>query len=193
VWPDGRLRDQLRGLIELFLERIEQPTHHLGLFFDDDWNLRGGGVSYGHDIEAAWLLMEAAFELDDKELIATVKEHSKNIALAALEGVNPDGSMNYHLHENGHTDTERHWWVQAESVVGQMWMWKHHGMEDMLEGARHSWEYIRDHLLDRSGGEWWWSAYPDGRINLAEDKAGPWKCPYHNGRMCMEVLDLAEK
>jgi mannobiose 2-epimerase len=189
VWPNERLTGQLRGLVELFLKRIEQPSHHLGLFFDNDWHIREDGISYGHDIEASWLLLEAAIELGDETHIIKVKEHSKEIALAALEGLNPDGSMNYHLHKEGHTDTERHWWVQAEAVVGQFYLWKFHGMKNMLGHAYHTWEYIRDHLLDHNGGEWWWSAYPDGRINLAEDKAGLWKCPYHNGRMCMELLE----
>ena len=190
VWPDERLTRQLRGLVELFLERIEQPSHHLGLFFDDEWRLRGGGVSYGHDIEASWLLVEAALELGDDALTARVKEHAKKIALAALEGMNPDGSMNYHRHEDGHIDTERHWWVQAEAVVGQSWLWRHHGVEAMLEGARRTWSYIREKLLDPQGGEWWWSADENGTPNRTDDKAGLWKCPYHNGRMCMEIIEL---
>jgi mannobiose 2-epimerase len=189
VYPNEQLTRQLRGLLNLFLERIEQPSHHLGLFFDDDWNIRGGGVSYGHDIEASWLLLEAAMELGDHTYILKVKEHTKQIALAALAGLNPDGSMNYHLHEDGRIDTERHWWVQAEAVVGQLWLWRHHGMDEMLEGAYRTWEYICQHLLDREGGEWWWSADERGNHNLLEDKAGMWKCPYHNGRMCMEIMN----
>lgn len=193
VWPDERLEKQLRDLVELFTERIEQPSHHLGLFFDDDWTLHPAGVSYGHDIEASWLLLEAAHELGDDTLTATVKEHARNIALAALEGLNPDGSMNYHFTEDGHTDRERHWWVQAEAVVGQMWLWRHHGMEPMLDGARCTWEYIHRILLDPQGGEWWWSADENGTPNTLDDKAGMWKCPYHNGRMCMEVIELTKQ
>jgi mannobiose 2-epimerase len=190
VWPDERLARRLRGLVELFLERMEQPSHHLGLFFDDDWRLKGGGISYGHDIEASWLLLEAALELGDDALTETVLRHAKDIGLAALEGVNPDGSMNYHLHEDGRLDTERHWWVQAEALVGQMWLWRYHGMAEGLEGAQRTWKYIRENLLDPAGGEWWWSADAEGAVNRADDKAGLWKCPYHNGRMCMEVMEI---
>lgn len=193
VWPDERLKGRLRGLIELFMDRIEQPSHHLGLFFDDSWRLRGGGISYGHDIEASWLLPEAALELGDGALAGRVKKHAENIALAALKGMNPDGSMNYHLHEGGRMDTERHWWVQAEAVVGQFWLWHYHGMDRMLEEAYRTWEYIRRRLLDRTGGEWWWSADENGIPNRDDDKAGQWKCPYHNGRMCMEIIERIGK
>ncbi len=193
VWPDERLRRQLRGLVELFLERFEQPSHHLGLFFDDDWRLQGGGVSYGHDIEASWLLLEAALEPGDDALTARVKEHAKNIALAALEGLNPDGSMNYHLHPGGRLDVERHWWVQAEAVVGQFYLWRHHGMEPMLEASRRTWEYIRRRLIDYRQGEWWWSADENGNPNRTDDKAGLWKCPYHNGRMCLEIIEQTKQ
>ncbi len=133
-------------------------------------------------------MLEAALELGDDTLTARVEEQSKKIALAALEGLNPDGSMNYHLDPDGRLDGERHWWVQAEAVVGQFYLWRHHDMAEGLDGARRTWDYIRQHLLDAEGGEWWWSADENGNLNRNDDKAGLWKCPYHNGRMCMEII-----
>lgn len=189
VWPDDRLKERLRGLITIFTTRIMQPSGHLGLFFDDDWNLKSPDVSYGHDIEASWLLLEAAMEIGDERLAAEVKEHSLRIAAASMEGMNPDGSMSYELRGDGTRDDERHWWVQAEAVVGQFYLWKFHGVESALDGACRTWTYISDKLVDPFGGEWWWSILGDGTVNRTEDKAGFWKCPYHNGRMCLELLD----
>ena len=92
--------------------------------------------------------------------------------------------------DTGHVDADRHWWVQAEAVVGYMNLYRHFGDEDALQKALACWEFIKSHLIDREHGEWFWSLRADGTINKEEDKAGFWKCPYHNGRMCMEVMEI---
>ena len=184
VWPDARLRERLINLIGIFLDKIESPlTHHLGLFFDNDWCEKSCGVySYGHDIEASWLLLEAAHAVGDAELTERVKRHSRRIADAALEGYQSDGSL----------DRERHWWVQAECVVGLTWLCTYHGIGEALAQAEKTWEYIRTHLVDTADGEWFWSIREDGSVNRTDDKAGFWKCPYHNSRMCLEVMSCAK-
>ncbi len=189
VWKDEGLKRSLTHLIELFLDKIiDNETHHLKLFFTDDWQSTLPQVSYGHDIEASWLLYEAAEVLGDPELCERVKEVFVKIADAAAEGLEEDGSMIYeHNLETGHTDTDRHWWVQAEAVVGFVNVWKHTGDEKYLELAVNVWEYIKSNLLNLEG-EWWWSIKADGRVNKAGDRAGMWKCPYHNSRMCVEVM-----
>jgi mannobiose 2-epimerase len=195
IWKDPLLGKQLANLIHLFLENIIDPqSHHLRLFFDEYWNSRSRLISYGHDIEASWLIVEAAKELDDASLLESAKSACIPLALAALEGFEEDGSLIYEKDpEVGHTDFERHWWPQAEAIVGLMNLFELTGNEKYLENARHCWEYICMNLIDREKGEWYWSILPDGIPNRKDDKAGFWKCPYHNGRACLEIMSRVEK
>lgn len=200
VWRDPELIDAQRALVGIFLDRIiDSQTHHLGLFFDDEWRRQDHEISYGHDIEASWLLYEAAEVLGDPDVMTRVKAETRLIAHAALKGRTPDGSLIYESEAPGQksaegfsprasANTERHWWVQAETVVGLMYLWRHHGEDTALEMAKQTWDFIRNNLVDRNQGEWYWSRLPDGSINRNEDKAGFWKCPYHNSRMHLEAL-----
>lgn len=191
VWPDEGLRERLGNLLDIFFDRIYDPqTGHLGLFFSEEWERRDAGFSYGHDIEASWLLLEAALETGDVMRIGRAMDVARHVAAAAAEGIRPDGSMIYERHADGRLDEERHWWVQAEHVVGQLWLWRRHGDAAAYGRAVACWEYIRDRLVDRKGGEWWWGILPDGTEDRANDKAGFWKCPYHNTRMCLEAMEL---
>lgn len=190
IWRDEELITAQRRLIDVFIDKIvDRETHHLYLFFDEAWNLRSSAISYGHDIEASWLLMEAAEILGDNDLIDKIRPISLKIAEAALEGVDAEGGLNYER-VNGHTDREKHWWVQAEAVVGFSSAYRNSGNGQFREKALRVWDYIQHHIVDREHGEWHWSCLPDGSINRTEDKAGFWKCPYHNGRMCMEMMEL---
>ena len=182
----------LRRLIDIFCLRILNPeTHHLDLFFENDWE-RGAGwlESYGHDIECSWLLHEAALVLDDCDVISRVEPIVQMVAKASEKGLNPDGSMTHEANvDSGQVDTDRHWWVQAETVVGFLNVYQHFADESALQKALHCWQYIQENLIDHEGGEWWWSRNQEGSINRAEDKAGFWKCPYHNSRMCLEIIE----
>lgn len=189
VWPSAKLRKSLRNLISLFLDKFIDPeTGHLQLFFDENWNKKEGIISYGHEIETSWLLHEAAVVLGDKALRAKVETIVPTIVDAAREGLQPDGSLLYELDTTtGHIDAERHWWVQAENVVG---LWKAYrllGIDTYKQEAFACWHYIQQHLIDRENGEWFWSINADGTVNRKGDKAGFWKCPYHNSRMCIEI------
>ena len=90
---------------------------------------------------------------------------------------------------DGHVDADRHWWVQAETVVGYFNLWDHFGSQEGMENALSCWDFIKASLIDRENGEWHWSLRADGTVNRDDDKAGFWKCPYHNGRMCMEIIE----
>ncbi len=191
VWRSEELKVALERLIDIFTDRIYNPqTGHLSLFFDMEWRKMDGIYSYGHDIEASWLLLEAAQVLGDSEVIDRVMPIVKCVGGVAKEGLKADGSMIYERHASGELDTDRHWWVQAEAVVGLMWLEKFHNDTKSGEEALRCWNYIKRELIDREGGEWWWSRREDGSINTQEDKAGMWKCPYHNSRMCLEVMEL---
>ena len=187
-----RVEASLRNLIRIFTDHILNPeTHHLDLFFESDWT-RGAGhlESYGHDIECSWLMHEAALVLGDRDVLARVEPIVRMVAKASEKGLRPDGSM---IHEanltTGHVDDDLHWWVQAENVVGWYNIYQHFGDEEALGRAQKCWHYIKNNLIDWEGGEWYWSRRPDGTLNLDDDKAGFWKCPYHNGRMCLEILE----
>lgn len=190
VWKDDELKKQLRNLILIFAQKIVNPsTRHLSLFFDEDWNSKSEIISYGHDIEASWLIDEAARVLGEPELLGGVQKICLEIAKAAGEGLQPDGSLIYELDgQTGHVDRERHWWVQSEAVVGFLNAYELSKDEAWLTKALNCWKYISQNLIDRENGEWFWSILPDGTPNLTQDKAGFWKCPYHNSRMCLEVL-----
>ncbi len=191
VWKSDELKNSLVRLVKIFTDHIYNPaTGHLSLFFDMEWNRLGNIYSYGHDIEASWLILEAAQESGDEALIAEVMPIVNRVAQVSLEGSQTDGSMIYERHNNGELDTDRHWWVQAEAVVGLMWLAEFHGDTKAEELAYRCWNYIKEELIDSEGGEWWWSRRADGSINMNEDKAGMWKCPYHNSRMCLEVIHL---
>lgn len=192
IWKDERLEKALRNLINIFTDKILNPeTHHLDLFFDNDWT-RGAGhlESYGHDIECSWLMHEAALVLGDEEVLRKVEPIVKLVAKASVKGLNADGSMVHEANvDTGHVDDDLHWWVQAEAVVGFFNIYQYFGDEQALEKATHCWQYIKQNLIDNENGEWYWSRHADGTLNLEDDKAGFWKCPYHNGRMCLELIE----
>lgn len=188
VWKDEGLRQNLKAIIEIFLDKIIRPDAHLGLFFDEKWNLTDQSTSYGHDIECSWLLMEAALCLGDEAIIEKTREICARMAEAAMEGYRAGQGMYYEL-KDGELDRERHWWVQAEAVVGCLWQWKSTKDDKWLIAAEDIWKFISENLL-APDGEWYWSIMPDGSVNREDDRAGFWKCPYHNGRMCMEAINI---
>ena len=187
-----RVGAALRNIINIFTDHILNPeTHHLDLFFENDWT-RGAGAleSYGHDIECSWLMHEAALVLGDSEVIAKMEPVARIVAKASEKGLRPDGSMIHEANlDTGHVDDDLHWWVQAENVVGWVNIYQHFGEQYALDNAVRCWEYIKKNLIDYENGEWHWSRHADGTLNLTDDKAGFWKCPYHNSRMCLEIIE----
>jgi len=193
VWKDPRLEKSVRRLLSIFLNRIiNRNTGHLQLFFDEKWQPSNDAVSYGHDIEASWLLHEAAMAIGDKSVLSEVEPWVIRMAEAASEGFRPGQGMIYEKLPDGSIDGDRHWWVQAETVVGYFNIWQHFRKADALEKSISCWEFIKSHLVDYENGEWHWSIRADGSANLDEDKAGFWKCPYHDSRMCLEIIERAK-
>ena len=195
VVPDDSLltlHASLKNLIDIFTDKILNPeTNHLDLFFEMDWT-RGAGQleSYGHDIECSWLLHEAALVLGDEEVLNKVEPIVQLVAVASEKGLRPDGSMIHEANlDTGRVDDDLHWWVQAENVVGWYNIYQYFGDEDALDKALRGWAYIKTQLIDYENGEWYWSRHADGTLNTVDDKAGFWKCPYHNSRMCLEIME----
>ncbi len=190
IWNNPQLKTAQRNLIAIFTDRIlDRNTGHLQLFFDETWRIKSTLISYGHDIEAAWLLLEAAEVLRDPGLLNKLVPIAIRIADAAAKGIQPDGSLAYER-DGHHLDLDRHWWVQAEAVVGFMYAFKYTDNTSYRDIAKKIWAYIQDQLLDHDHGEWYWSRTADGSINRDDDKAGFWKCPYHNSRCCLTLMAL---
>lgn len=195
VWPDARLRNQLHQLVKIFIEKIiDKQTHHQVLFFDNTWRPQSTVVSYGHDIEAAWLLLEAAEQLGISELVQQVREIALALANATLPGLESNGGLRYE-YEPGtkHVNAEKHWWVQAEAMVGFLNAWEISGKEEFLDRSLQNWDFVKQHILDRSKGEWFWGVTDTLKVMPGQDKAGFWKCPYHNSRACLEVIHRTGK
>lgn len=195
VWRDPALVARQAELIAVTLDRIV-GNGHFKLFFDMNWRSLNGHISYGHDIEGSWLLVEAAEVLGNEALIVRAREAAILMAERTLaEGRDRDGSLHYEAHGDGQLiDANKHWWPQAEALVGFQNAFEMTGNPAFQDAVRDVWAFIRDHVVDRAHGEWHAKLTPDGRPYAADEDAdaclaGPWKCPYHNSRACFEMLE----
>jgi mannobiose 2-epimerase len=185
---DATVRLRLRELIEIFLDHVvDASTNHFIMFFDEEWRPRSNKISFGHTIEGSWLLCEAAEILGDAGLLARVREVAVKMAQTVFEqGLDSDGGLLYELNP---TDTDKHWWPQAEAVVGFLNAYGLTGQPHFLKAAQRSWEFIDKYIVDHEHGEWFWRVSKSGVPSEEQYKVDPWKCPYHNGRACIEVME----
>jgi len=194
VWPDEKLGRRLADLIRMFLGPpfLNTNENRLVPFFKQDWGVAADFISFGHDIEASWLVLEAAETIGDEGLIVDARRVAVAMASAALRGVDQAGALVYEVSREGRIDADRHWWVQAEAIVGFINAFQLSGREEFLWAAARVWDYTSLNFVDRSKGEWLLRLSADG-VAYDEDKVGPWKCPYHNARACLEVIRRAEE
>jgi mannobiose 2-epimerase len=189
VWDDAALKSKQQGLIRVFFQHIvDAQTHHLKLFFDETWHSLSEKVSYGHDIEASWLLVEAAEMLGDAELIAQARAMAVKMAQAVYdEGRDADGSVLYERspHE---LQADKHWWVQAEAVVGFYNAYQLSGQGEFAQAAERCWDYVETNFVDREHGDWFKQLNREGVPYADHVKVGPWECPYHQSRVCFEMM-----
>jgi mannobiose 2-epimerase len=188
---DTTVRLRLRELIEICLKYIVHPaTHHFILFFDEQWHPRSDVISFGHDIEGSWLLCEAAQILGDPGVLRRVREAAVKMAQAVYDqGLDTDGGLLYEADTTGIIDDDKHWWPQAEAVVGFLNAYELTGRQHFMDAAERSWAFIEHHIVDHEFGEWFWLVSRAGVPDASKDKVGPWKCPYHNSRTCFEVME----
>lgn len=184
-----QVKERLRAVIDIFLARIIHPRgSHLQMFFDETWQSKSDHISFGHDIEASWLLCEAAAVLDDADLSARVKAAALTLAQAVYAtALDVDGSLLYEADTSGIIDLDKHWWTQTEAVVGFLNAYELSGDEHFLLATLRVWQFIERHLVDKEHGEWFWKVSRTGVPAQDMPKLSQWKCPYHNGRMCFEV------
>jgi mannobiose 2-epimerase len=191
AWDDAQLKAQQRNLIETFQRHIIDPrTGHFKLFFDDQWRALSENVSFSHDIEGSWLQCEAAKAQGDPALLAQVRELVVNNMAATVyrEGIDDDGSLFCEASPQGRVNTNKAWWPQAEAMVGFYNAYQLSGQEHFARAAYRCWTYIQAKMVDREHGDWFKELYPDGTPDDASYKAGPWHCPYHHSRACLEML-----
>jgi len=194
IWKDPLLKKQLENLIRIFTDIIVSNTdYHQHLFFDADWNSQSTGISFGHDIETSWLLHEAALISENKELIDRVTELSIKISDAVKAGIAPGGPLYYESDREGkHEEREIEWWAQAEAVVGYLNTYFLTGEGSNLQIAYTIAQFIEKYIVDKEHGEWFFRVTEEGRPILSHEKAGFWKCPYHNARACLEIIHRLE-
>lgn len=186
--PTPELRDSIIHCLDIFTSKIIcSVTGHFNLFFGMDWTVMSHIDSYGHDIEGSWLLYEAAEVIDDKEWMEKLKPICKRLTdVTIAEGW--DCNSIFYEKVNGKLDTDKHWWPQAEAMVGLADTWRLTGEQSYLDKVFLVWDFIREHIIDRKRGEWLWRTDRNGADVYPDCKAGFWKCPYHNTRALAEVL-----
>jgi len=190
AWPEPRVAERLRELIQLFEQRIlDDRTLHFHHFFDETWRVRSDTYTFGHDIEGTWLLCEAAEGLGDAALLKRVQAAALRMAAVALrEGVSAEGALAYEGKNGTVIDPGRECWPQAEAVVGFLNAYQLSGDAKFFAAARRVWDFIENRLVDRVHGEWFWRINVDGRPDLKLPKVSEWKGPYHGSRACLETL-----
>ena len=190
IKPFTALKDALENCLDLFLEKFYIPENgSMHIYFDEKWKSKSENISFGHNIEASWLLWEAAETLNNDYACNKTLAKVKHMAAAVLEtGLDKDGSLFYEAKKEDIIDTDKHWWCQAEAVVGFWNAFELTHDSRFANAAMDCWKFIKSNLLDEIHGEWFWLVNQEGIPSLNEDKAGFWKAPYHNVRMCLEMM-----
>jgi mannobiose 2-epimerase len=190
IYPDEVLAKHIASLLHTFQDHIiNQQTGHLHLFFDEHWNVKSDTVSYGHDIEASWLLLDAAETIGDEDLVKQMRANALKMADAVIIGLDTDGGLWYEYEAaNNRLIKEKHWWPQAEALVGFYNAWQISDQHEYLQYAYNVWAFIKQYIRDDKNGEWFWGVNEDHSVMQGQDKAGLWKCPYHNGRAGIELI-----
>ena len=190
IWPDKDLKNHISSLLKNFSDHIIYPGLNCQvLFFDNKWNPKSTTVSYGHDIEASWLLLEAAEIIGETDLIENFKVQALKLASQAMVGLDTDGGLFYEYEpENKMLIGEKHWWVQAEAMVGFFNAWEISNKNIFLDASLKCWQFTQKYILDKNRGEWYWGVGADHSPMIGQDKVGIWKCPYHNTRACIELI-----
>lgn len=194
---DGKeeIGNRLRWMLDIFVEKMYNPAlRRQEVFFDMEYNTLIDLHSYGHDIETAWLIDRGLDVLKDEEydkklepVISALEETVYRLAF--------DGNALYNECEKGVNDTKRIWWVQAEAMVGFLNAYtKHPEKAEYLQVVEKIWEYIKEYIIDKRPGSEWLSEVDEKGIPFTRKPiVEPWKCPYHNGRMCLEVVKRAKQ
>lgn len=189
-----KVKERLEWIMDTFADKVYNPKlHRQEVFFDRNMNTILDLHSYGHDIETAWLMDRGVEVLGEKKYEEKMTPITKDLT-AEIYKVAFDGHSLANECEKGVVNVHRIWWVQAETVIGFLNGWqKDPSRTEYLDAAKSEWQFIKDHVMDkRQGSEWFWEVDPSGKPYEGRPIVEPWKCPYHNGRMCFEVIRRLE-
>ncbi|MCR5255362.1 MAG: AGE family epimerase/isomerase [Acetatifactor sp.] len=180
-----RVGEALKGILLIFKTKVWNPVKgRLEVFFDEKMNSIADLYSYGHDIEASWLI-DYGYRVLGEEVPDYTLKMAENIYYTALKR---DKVLNECF--NGVVNNTRVWWIQAESMVGFVNAYEKTGEKKYMKAAEDIWGYVKGNFLDkRPGGEWFWDLDNEDKPSSKKPITEPWKCPYHNGRMCMELQE----
>lgn len=186
---DREVARAMEDILDIYREKVFDPIHcRQKVFFDRDYHSLIDLTSYGHDIESSWLMDWGAALLDNDRLAASVARIDQALAETVYQRAYRDHSVLNEC-ERGVDDTHRVWWVQAEAVLGFLNAWEKSGEDKFRDAAVDVFHYIQDVLVDpRPGSEWFWRVDEKGTPDRSRPMVEPWKCPYHNGRMCLEII-----
>ena len=189
IWPNPKLKDSIKEILEVIdIYFIDKDSWHLKLFFDENWKEKEDVISYGHDIEAAWLLQWCAETIEDVDLVRSYQKYAVEFAKSTKEGIDSDGGLWYEYEpKEQKLIAEKHWWPQAELWIGMINAWQLTQNEEFLDITEKNFEFVEKYIIDHKNGEWIWGVYAD-YSPILKDKAGFWKCPYHNSRACIELI-----
>ena len=188
------VKERLEWIMDTFADKVYNPKlHRQEVFFDRNMNTILDLHSYGHDIETAWLMDRGVEVLGEKKYEEKMTPITKDLT-AEIYKVAFDGHSLANECEKGVVNVHRIWWVQAETVIGFLNGWqKDPSRTEYLDAAKSEWQFIKDHVMDkRQGSEWFWEVDQSGKPYEGRPIVEPWKCPYHNGRMCFDVIRRLE-
>lgn len=188
------VKERLEWIMDTFADKVYNPKlHRQEVFFDRNMNTILDLHSYGHDIETAWLMDRGVEVLGEKKYEEKMTPITKDLT-AEIYKVAFDGHSLANECKKGVVNVHRIWWVQAETVIGFLNGWqKDPSRTEYLDAAKSEWQFIKDHVMDkRQGSEWFWEVDQSGKPYEGRPIVEPWKCPYHNGRMCFEVIRRLE-
>lgn len=191
ITGNTRVKEALENLVKLFLSNfLDSRSGHFGLFYSKNWLLQSPVISYGHDIEAAWLLIEAAKMTGDSGLMNQTTQAAILVVDKFLEEayVENKGVINEKNLETGETDLDRHWWPQVEAMLGLQYAFNISGDKKYQAAILDIWDFTQNNLIDRQNGEWFFRIDQANKPYIQEDKLSMWKAPYHNSRALMMLL-----
>ena len=192
VWPDASLGKRLEQLATLLTEKLlDRERNTFRQLFEADWRTLDDGLSNGHDIQASWVIPAVAHQFAP-ELADRVRRSVAGIPDAVLlRAVEVDGGVATGRGPDGRPADGKVWWVQAEALVGFVDAFERRRELRFLDAAEGVWGFIQRSIVDRAGGEWRSWIAPAGVPQPDLPKADLWKCPYHNTRACLEIMDRA--
>lgn len=190
VYKNKNLKNKILDLLEVYYNIIiDKTSYHYNLFFDENWNVKSNHISFGHDIEGSWLMLEAAEVIKDNEIIKKFRQTAINMSEACVMGITEKGALSQDaVRGKINLSEETEWWVLAEAVVGFLNAYSLTSNIEFLKIAYDNAKFIQDYVVDKNFGEWTGLVDISGNIIKGQDKIGFWKCPYHNSRMCLEIL-----